>query len=225
VALPALKAWLAKAGVVLGEDIVLDLNPFAQLYGATPLAPIVAGFDPSHPITKDLLDQRGQAIFPNTRSVALAAKLPDGAVGTALAKTSGSAYGYTGKGPNAPRQPGPSDNKGPLALMVSVELPLKDFGGDASQVDIKARVVAMGSAMVLDNRGVGAFNNQDLVVNGLRWLSGEEKRIALAPKSNESSPLMLEHGRLPLLVWTMILMVLGTLGMAIGVTVARRRQA
>jgi hypothetical protein len=225
VPVPGLKAWLAKAGVILGDDIVIDINPFSQLYGASPLAPIIQTFDPSSVITKDLMEQHGQAIFPQTRTVALAAKMPDGAIGTDLAKTMSTAFGWTGTGSRAPSRPGPRDNKGPVDLMVSVELPLKDFGGDANQLDKKARVVALGSSVVLDNQGVSAFNNQDLVVNSLRWLSGEEKRIALAPKAPDNSPLLMDRGRLALVWWTFILMALGALGMGLGVTLARRREA
>jgi hypothetical protein len=211
--------------VILGQDIVIDINPFSQLYGASPLAPIIQAFDPAHPITKDLLDQHGQAIFPQTRSLALAAKMPDGAIGTALAKTMPTAFGWTGRGSRAPSRPGPGDNKGPVALMVSVELPLKAFGGDAAENEKRARVVALGSSVVLDNQGVSTFNNQDLVVNSLRWLSGEEKRIALAPKAPDNSPLLLDRGRLALVWWTFILMSLGALGMGVGVTLRRRREA
>jgi ABC-type uncharacterized transport system involved in gliding motility auxiliary subunit len=225
VPVPAFKAWLAKSGVILGEDIVIDINPFSQLYGASPLAPIIQTFDPSSPITKDLLDQHGQAIFPQTRTVALAAKLPDGAIGTALAKTMATAFGWTGKGTRAPNRAGPGDNKGPVALMVSVELPLKDFGGDAAELEKRARVVVLGSSVMLDNQGVSAFNNQDLVVNSLRWLSGEEKRIALAPKAPDNSPLLLDRGRLAMVWWTFILMALGALAMGLGVTLRRRREA
>jgi ABC-type uncharacterized transport system involved in gliding motility auxiliary subunit len=225
VPVPGLTAWLAKAGVILGQDIVIDINPFSQLYGASPLAPIIQAFDPQHAITKDLLEQHGQAIFPQTRSLALAAKLPDGAVGTALAKTLPSAFGWTGKGTRAPSRAGAGDNKGPVALMVSVELPLKAFGGDAAATDKQARVVALGSSVVLDNQGVSAFNNQDLVINSLRWLSGEEKRIALAPKEKDDSPLLLDRGRLLMVWWTFILMALGALGMGVLVTLRRRREA
>ena len=225
VPVPALTAWLAKAGVILGQDIVIDINPFSQLYGASPLAPIIQAFDRQHAITKHLLEQHGQAIFPQTRSLALAAKLPEGAVGTALAKTLPSAFGWTGKGTRAPSRAGAGDNKGPVALMLSVELPLKAFGGDATASDKQARVVALGSSVVLDNQGVSAFNNQDLVVNSLRWLSGEEKRIALAPKEKDNSPLLLDRGRLLMVWWTFILMALAALGMGVLVTLKRRREA
>ncbi|HXB98108.1 MAG TPA: GldG family protein, partial [bacterium] len=220
---PAYKAWLAKAGVVLGDNVVVDM--LNRLYGASPLAPIVQSFDPGHPATKDLLDQHGQGMFPQTRTVSLAAKLPDGANGVTMARSLPTAFAWAGKGDKVATRPGPGDTKGPVSLMVSVELPLKDFGGDASDVEKRARLVVLGSSSVLANMGVGAYNNQDLVVNSLRWLAGDEKRIALAPKPTENSPLLLDHTRMGLMSWAMVLMVLGALGMSVGVGMRRKREA
>ena len=220
---PAFKAWLAKAGVAVGEDIVIDANPFNQLFGGSPVAPVIQTFDPGHAITRDLGAQQGQAIFPQTRTVALG-KLPDGANGTVLAKTLPTAFAWVGKGSQAPLKPSGADRKGPLELMVAVEAPVKAFGGDANApASLKARLVVLGTSVLMDNNGVRAFNNQDLVVNSLRWLGDEEKRIALAPKSRENTPLLLDRGRLSLLWWTVILLALGSLGVGGAVALARRR--
>ncbi|MES2202586.1 MAG: GldG family protein, partial [candidate division FCPU426 bacterium] len=45
VRLNGLIAWLKKAGVNVGEDIVVDYNPINQLFGGSPIAPIVSAFD------------------------------------------------------------------------------------------------------------------------------------------------------------------------------------
>jgi ABC-type uncharacterized transport system involved in gliding motility auxiliary subunit len=220
---PGFKAWLAKGGVALGEDIVIDVNPFNQIFGGSPLAPVIQDFDPNHPVTKDLVQAHGQAIFPQTRTVGLG-KLPDGATGTVLAHSLGTAFGWTGTGNSAPTKPGPHDKKGPLDLMVAIDAPVKAFGGDAAS-DKKARLVVVGSSVLLCNNGVAAFNNQDLMVNSMRWLADEEKRIALAPKKAENSPLLLDRGRLQLVWWSFILMALGALGTGVLVTLRRRSAA
>jgi ABC-type uncharacterized transport system involved in gliding motility auxiliary subunit len=221
----AFKAWLAKAGIVLDEDIVIDINPYNQLFGGSPVAPIIQTFDSNHPVTKDLAAQKGQTIFPKTRTVELG-KLPEDAEGTVLARTLETAFGWTGSGNNAPGQPGPSDKKGPLSLMVAVDAPLKDFGGDAAAPpDKKARLVVLGTGILLENQAVAAFNNQDLVINSLRWLTDEEKRISLAPKPAENQPLLLDAGRQRMIWWTVILMALSAAGAGVAVSVARRRSA
>lgn len=222
---PAFKAWLAKAGVVLDEDVVIDMNPFNQLFGGSPLAPVVQNFDPSHVATKDLVAQQGQAIFPQTRTVGLG-KLGEGATGTVLAHSLQTAFGWTGSGSRAPSKAGPGDKKGPLDLMVALEAPLKDFGGDpAAPADKRARLVVLGTSVLLSNRAVSAFNNQDLVVNSLRWLADDEKRISLAPKPANSQPLLLDRARLAMIWWTVILLSLGSLAVGAMVTLKRRRAA
>jgi len=226
------KAWLAKAGVVVDDDIVIDPNPFNQLYGASAVAPFTQTFDPSHPVTKDLAEQHGQAIFPTTRTVNLG-KLPDQATGTVLAHTQSppmgmpqTAFGWTGSGDRAPSRPGAGDKRAPLDLMVAVEAPLKDFGGDAAAPpDKKARLVVLGTSVLLDNQGVGAFNNQDLVVNSLRWLADEEKKIALAPKPTTNEPLMLDAGRIQIIKWSFLLLALAALAGGIVVFRVRRTAA
>lgn len=220
---PGLKAWLAKAGVNVADDIVIDLNPFNQVFGGSPVAPVIQDFDSGHPITRDLRANQGQAIFPQTRSMSLG-KLPDGANGTVLARTLPSAFGWTGTGSQAPNKPGPSDKRGPLDLAIAVEAPLKAFGG-ADSPDKKARLVVLGTGQIVANQLVVVFNNQDLIVNSVRWLADEEKRIALAPKPKENSPLILDRGRLQLVWWSFILLALGSAVAGLTVYTVRRRTA
>lgn len=220
---PGLKAWLAKAGVALHDDIAIDLNPFNQIFGGSPVAPVVQEFDRSHPVTRDLAERQGQAVFPQTRSLSLQG-LPEGAQGTVLARSLATAFGWTGSGNQAPNRPQAGDRLGPLDLMAAVDAPVAAFGGEAGS-DKRARLVVLGTSQILANQLVGVFNNQDLVVNGLRWLADEEQRIALAPKPRENSPLMLDRGRLQMVWWGFILMALGAAAMGLGVYAARRRAA
>lgn len=220
---PAYKAWLAKAGVALGENIVIDLNPFNQIFGGSPVAPVIRDFDANHPITKDMRSQQGQVVFPQTRTVGLGT-LPEGATGTVLAHSLPTAFGWAGTGNAAPNKPGPNDKRGPLDLAVAIEAPLKAFGGE-DVPDKKARLVVLGTAQIMANQLVVVFNNQDLLVNSLRWLSDDEKRIALAPKPADNSPLILDRGRLELVWWSFILMALGAAGAGVLVYTMRRRAA
>jgi len=107
---------------------------------------------------------------------------------------------------------------------VAIDAPVKDFGADAGAAAGKtARLVVLGTSVLMDNQAVGAFNNQDLVVNSLRWLADEEKRISLAPKPKLSEPLMLDAGRQRMVWWSIVLLALGALGMGGAVALARRR--
>jgi ABC-type uncharacterized transport system involved in gliding motility auxiliary subunit len=220
---PALKAWLAKAGAALGDDIVIDFNPFNQIVGGSPLAPVVQDFDGSHPVTRDLKQNGGQVLFPQTRSVSLG-KLPEGATGSALAHSLPSAFGWMGTGNNVPNKPSGADKRGPLDLGVAIEAPLKAFGG-ADGGDKKARLIVLGTSQFMANQLVVVFNNQDFLVNGVRWLADEEKRIALAPKPKENNPLILDRGRMKLLWWSVLLLALGSAGAGMAVYTLRRRAA
>ena len=124
--------WLSKAGVDLDEDIAID--ELSQLYGASPLMPIVQAFDTAHPATKDLAEQHGQAIFPNTRTLTLN-KTGAGANGVVLVKTQPTAFGWVGTGSQAPSHPSAKDKRGPLDVMVAVEQPATAFGGSAAAPD------------------------------------------------------------------------------------------
>ncbi len=217
-----LKGWLAKAGIVVDADIVIDLNPFNQLFGGSPVAPIIQTFDSLSPVTKDLAQQHGQAIFPTTSTLSVGT-LPMGATDSELAKTLPTAFGWTGKGDRAPGRPGPKDKRGPLTLMLSVEAPAKDFGTAAAADAKTARIVALGTSVLMDNQAVTAFNNQDLVVNSVRWLADEEKRIALAPKPVDNQPLLMDAARQRVIWWSFIFMALGAMVAGVVVSMRRRR--
>ena len=121
-----------------------------------------------------------------------------------------------------PAKPGPGDVKGPLDLMVSVEAPVKDFGGDSGGAKL-ARVIVVGNSTALTNRWMAnpTAANQALFLNSVRWLADEEKRIALPPKPKENNPMVLDGGRVGVIRWSILLLLLGTL--ATGILVARAR--
>lgn len=219
-------AWLKKAGIEVNNDVIVDYNPVNRLFGGSPIAPIIASFDPSHPITKDMAEQRSQMIMPIGRSVALSASMPAGAQGTALAKTLGTAWAYRGNSDKIPAKATAADGKGPLTVAVAVEAEAKLFKKTAdSKTDTSnpARLVVMGSSGILGNQGIAMFNNQDFSVNAVRWLADEEKRIAIAPKNEESVGLHLDKGTVSLIWWSLILLCLGTLALGITVTLRRKR--
>jgi ABC-type uncharacterized transport system involved in gliding motility auxiliary subunit len=220
----ALSAWLKKAGIVVGDDVVVDFNPVNQLFGGSPISPIIANFDREHPITKGLVETRSQIIVPLARSVSLEAKMPPEAHGTAIASTFNSAWAYKGTANAIPNKPTASDTKGPLSLAVAVETDPKLYiknPGDAGSKP--GRLVVLGSSGMLGNQAIAMFNNQDFLVNSVRWLCDDEKHIAIAPRNEATAPLALEHSTMGLIWWSVILLSLGTLGLGIAVLMRRRR--
>jgi ABC-type uncharacterized transport system len=223
---PGLLAWLAKAGIEMGSDVVIELNPMNQLMNLGPESAMVQTFDKAHPATRDLAAQGGTAVFMLARTVSLEAKLPAGATGTILARSLPTAYGWRGAGNHPPNKPGPGDLKGPLDLMAGLESPASNFGGDANAAKM-ARLVVIGNTSALGNAWMGNAStaNQALFLNSMRWLADEEKRIALPPRPSENSPLMLDSGRASLIRWFIFLLLAGTLGTGIAVSRARKRTA
>ena len=210
----SLISWLKKSGINVGNDVVVDFNPVNQLFGGSPIAPIIANFDRSHPITKDMAEQRSQMIVPIGRSVSLASPMPSGVQGTVLATTFGSAWAYRGTSDNIPTKATAADGKGPLTVAVAVE---------KTQAGKPARLVALGSSGILGNQGIAMFNNQDFTINAVRWLADEEKRIAIAPKNAETVPLTLDKGAVALVWWSLGLLCLGPLLLGVIVTLRRKR--
>jgi hypothetical protein len=222
---PGLRAWLGKGGVVMGDDIVVELSQYNQLMGLGAESALVQSFDSGHPATKDLATQGGMAVFMLARTASLG-KLPEGATGTVLAKSLPSAYAWRGTGNRPPAKPGPGDIKGPLDLMVAVESPVKAFGGEAGSGKL-ARLVVVGNSGALGNAWMAnpSTANQALFLNCLRWLADEEKRISLPPKPKENNPIVLDAARASLIRWTMFFMLLGTLGAGMLVSRARKQAA
>lgn len=214
--------WLKKAGIVVGNDVVVDFNPVNQLFGGSPIAPIIANFDSSHPITKDMAEQRVQMILPIGRSVGLSPSLPANTKGIVLARTFDTAWAYRGSSDKIPTKPTATDGKGPLAVAVAVEAEAKVFA-PASAAAKPARLVVLGSSGFLANQGIAMFNNQDFAVNAVRWLADEEKRISIAPRNEEKVPLLLDNGSRTMIWWSLILLCLGTLALGITVTLRRKR--
>jgi ABC-type uncharacterized transport system involved in gliding motility auxiliary subunit len=217
---PNLVKLVSDAGIVLGNDIVVD--PIMRLFGSDPIAPISQTFDTAHPVTKDMQGGREQLIFPLTQSVGLKDKMPDRLSGSVLATSNPTAWAFRGAGNKLPNKPGPGDQPGPIKLAAAVE-------GPGAAMDPKStatknfRIVVYGTSQVMSNNGISMYNNQDLTLNSTRWLADDEKRISIAAKKEESQPMLLERGRLVLLWWSIILLPLAVLGAGIGVQWRRRR--
>jgi hypothetical protein len=221
-----LAAWLKKSGIEVANDVVVDFNPLNQMFGGSPIAPIINRFDLAHPITKDMAEQRSQLIFPLGRSVSLSRSMPAGAQGTALATTFDTAWSYRGSSDRIPAKPTAADGKGPLTVAVAVEVEAKNFVKRPSDPGVStkpARLVVLGSSSLLGNQGIAMFNNQDFSVNSVRWLADEENRISIAPKNEENVGLQLDKGTVALVWWSLILLCGGTLVLGIVVTLRRKR--
>jgi len=225
-----LAEYLKKYGVVLADDVVIELNPIGRLFGVGPLVPIINQYE-SHPITRDL--NGVMTLFPLTRSMEAAPTPPTGANLQALARTSTQSWGETDKSVfqkgEATHDPG--EKMGPLAVAMAgtVEAPAPPKGatteaGDAKK-PAKARLVVVGTADFASNQFLGAQGNRDFFLNIVSWLAEEEDMISIRPKDTRQNPIILTSAQSNLVLWLPLAVLPGAVLLCgIMVVVNRRRQ-
>lgn len=207
----AIKRFLTKWGVELGDDLIVELSPIGRLFGIGPEVPIIQQYEP-HPITRDLGGIT--TLFPLTRSVTPMKTLPQGVNVQPLAKTSPESWGETDRQAleQGTAKPDPQDPKGPLPVAVVVT---KD----------KARIVVYGTSNLPTNQFLNVQGNRDFFLNTVSWLAEEEDQITVRPKDTKQTPIFLSAQQaravalLPLVVLPGLVLVGGI------VAVVRRRSA
>lgn len=224
---PATGKYLSKYGIVVDDDVVIELNPVGQLFGVGPLVPVVGEYVP-HPITKDMSGV--MTLFPLTRSVAPAKALPKGIQASPLAQTSRQSWGETDKNvfQTGKATPDPNEKTGPLAVAVVATVDAqpdpKADPADVAKKAPKARLVVVGTADFASNQFLGAQGNRDFFLNVVSWLAEEEDQISIRAKDPKQNPVVLTSAQsnlvlgLPLLVLPGAVMLCG-----IAVIVQRRR--
>lgn len=184
VALPNLSKLLADYNVTLRDDLVIDENPVAQIFGTGPSMPLIMSYG-DNPIVKPM--KRVATLFPLSRSFDVSSSAPSSeATVDSLCKTSTASFSVTGFNPNMHQvsyRPG-KDVKGPLAVAVAGTL----SGGAPGK---QGRFVATGTSLIAANAYLNFQGNRDLVMNMVEWLSSNEGLISIRPKPPKSEHLNL----------------------------------
>jgi ABC-type uncharacterized transport system involved in gliding motility auxiliary subunit len=219
--------YLTKYGIVIDEDVVIELNPIGQLFGVGPLVPVVGQYDP-HPITKDMSGV--MTLFPLTRSVAPAKALPKGVQASPLAQTSRQSWGETDKNvfQTGKATPEPNEKTGPLAVAMVATVdaqPDPKAEGDAAKKVAKARIVAVGTADFASNQFLGAQGNRDFFLNVVSWLAEEEDLISIRAKDPKQNPVVLTAGQSNLVLGLPLLVLPGLVVICGIVVIMQRRRA
>ena len=173
----SLKRYLAKYGVELGDNLVIELNPIGRLFGIGPEVPIIQQYE-GHPITRDMTGI--STLFPLARTVT-PSKTPAAGINVqALAKTSPDSWGETDRASLQAGQvkPDPQDPKGPLSVAAVVT---KD----------KARIVVYGTSNIAANQFLNLQGNRDFFLNTVSWLAEQEDQISIRPKEAKQTPVFL----------------------------------
>ena len=217
-----LQPLLAKWGVKLDDDVVVD--EVVRLFQGPSLGlnPLVNTYAPSHEITRGF---KQLTIFPMTRSVRSDAAGKKGLQVTELAKTSPQSWGETDlttlfdKGeasldPNA-------DVKGPAPVAVVVTADLKQMGGDK---DGTTRLAVFGSAGFAGNKEMGGtYFNRDLLMNTMDWVVGQADLVSIRPRGVRASRAQFTPDQ-QLVIFYLSVLVMPELLLIAGIAVWWRRE-
>ncbi len=203
-------------GIEADDDMVVDPNPVARLFGGTPVTPIVSP-SASHPITRELA-QTG-VVLPTARS--LVALTSSKVIATPIALTSRTAWGETDikslYTTGAKRDEG--EKGGPLPVAMAAERTVSDPDKRSGQ----ARLVAVGDGEFFQNKYQQLLGNLDFFQNIAGWLSQQEDRLTIRPRSREASRLFLTEAQVSALKFiTIDALPVALLGLGLAVWLVRR---
>ena len=225
-----LKKYFDKYGVILDDDVIIELNPLGQLFGTGPLVPIVNQYE-SHPITRDLAGV--MTLFPLARSLDTAKTPPKGVSLSPLARTSSQSWGETDRSvfQKGEAKPDPGEKTGPLtvALVATVEPAEGEAKPAAAKPEAggerkpgKARLVVVGTADFASNQFLGAQGNRDFFLNVVSWLAEEEDLISVRPRDTRQNPVVLTAAQSNIVLWLPLVALPGAV-LLCGIAAAVRR--
>lgn len=179
-----LKPLLAKRGLALEENVVVDADPLSQFMGGSYVMPVVAKY-PEHAITRGF----GYAtMFPLARGVARLAPAPAGATVDFLAATSPESWGETRYEAEARTEriaKDPEDKAGPIDIAAAAEA----VAGDG-----KSRLVLVGDSDFALNQYYFFQANGSFFNNAVSWLAEEQDLIAIPAKVTAPRTISLTQG-------------------------------
>lgn len=212
------KTFLAKYGITLGDDMVIDR--LSRAFGGDYVAPAIFQYEP-HPITKDF----GSVLtfFPLTRSVDVQSKLPKGVSAQVLAKSGPGSWAETTRSEldsgavtqDAKDRAGPV----PVAAVATMDATKPPEG----KQNVKARLVVFGTSNLAANQFLNVQGNKDLFLNTVSWLAEEEDLIAIRPKDLRQTPIFLTATQGKLVFWIPVV-VFPAAAVICGIAVTLRRR-
>ena len=210
--LPNLSKLLADWNVSVRRDLVIDVNPVAQVFGTKPYMPLILNYG-SSPIVKPL--ERSASLFPLTRSLEIGKETKANVTTESLCQTSSDSYGVADFDSKSQAvgayRPG-KDFKGPLTVAVSATLTGQGTG--AADKKPEGRFVTLGTSLIAANSYLGFQANRDLFMNMINWLSANEDLMSIRPKPPESQHLNLTEQQMRRVL------VLGVIGLPVLIIVA-----
>jgi len=205
--LPELSKLLADWNVTVRNDLVIDENPVAQLFGTEPTMPLILKYG-SSPIVQPIA--REASLFPFTRSFEVGKGYKAGVTTDSVCETSDASFGVADFNPKMHQVSyrAGKDFKGPLTVAVSGTL-----SGEGEK-KAEGRFIALGTSFLPANAFLGFQANRDLYMNMVNWLSADVDLISVRPKPPEQQHLMMNAAQMSRLLW------LGVIGVPLLIVLA-----
>jgi ABC-type uncharacterized transport system involved in gliding motility auxiliary subunit len=207
VELPNLIKLLGDWGVTARNDLVIDENPVAQIFGTEPYMPLIVKYG-TNPIAQPL---NGRAtLFPLSRSFEVGKDSKAGVTADSLCDTSSDSYDVTDWNPTIKEiqfRAG-KDLKGPLSVAVA-----GSFSGGGEK-KTEGRFVALGTSLIAANSFLNFQSNRDFIMNSINWLSADEDLISIRATPPESQHLTMNAEQMRRLL------VLGVFGIPLLIVLA-----
>jgi ABC-type uncharacterized transport system involved in gliding motility auxiliary subunit len=188
--IPNLTKMMGDLGVTVRNDLVIDENPVAQMFGTEPYMPLIIKYG-NNPIVEPLNDHA--TLFPLSRSFQVGADSKPGTTVTSLGDTSAdNSYGVTDWNPKIKeiKFDAKKDVKGPLSVAVAGSI---SGSGDKKT---EARFVATGTSLIAANSFLGFQSNRDFMMNSINWLSADEDLISVRATPPETQHLSMNASQM-----------------------------
>jgi ABC-type uncharacterized transport system involved in gliding motility auxiliary subunit len=207
---PNYDALIKSFNIQVGDDVVVDVSGFGQIFGTGELTPIAVDY-PYHEITRGF---RVMTLFHEARSMQAATGTLEGVFAQDLVKTSAASWAETDLTLKAPVQfDEGKDRKGPIALGAAATVtvaatpatpapaPSPAASGEPSPSPSpeapkrEGRVVAFGDSDFASNAFLSFQGNRDLFLNSVAWLVQDVDLISIRAKEPEDQRLVLTQNQ------------------------------
>lgn len=210
--IPELTALMARYGVVVNHDFVIDTQRNGQAFGGGIEVPLVDEYN-AHPITDGF---REMSLYDMPRSLGAAEDAPEGLDVRVLAASSRSSWGETNYHPNrGATWDEREDLRGPRPLVVAVGAAIAETprafrqrirAGEPAPVGDPLLVVA-GDVDFASNALFAFQGDGDLFLNSVNWLAGQQELISIRPKKIANKRVLFTDGRKGLTFLLLVVLV------------------
>ncbi len=211
---------LERYGVVMGDDLVVDVNPGNMMMGVDNPSIVVLSdrnFMP-HPITSSLA---AAVVLPVARSVTPVEGV-QGIEVEVLLETSMTAWAETNPdGEEVGPSPGEKVGEVPVMVVARVTDPAVLDGADGAIGEAGGRIVVVGDSDFASNSHLNWGNNRDLFLNTVAWLVEEEDQIGERPADGDMLEISMAGEAIVCLI--SVIFVPGAAVLFGGLTLFRRR--